>query len=200
MPPPRDRMAAMQQQAYLEDDDFHMDMNDEHDPAMQEFFRQIEEMRDTAQQVAKDVEKVKKIQNDILSAPTVDPKMKSELEDTMAGIKKKANTIRTGLKKMEVVVEEEEKANPNNTQMRMKKTQHMAISKTFIEVMTNYNQVQQDFKEQSKENWSTNGTGGFQPDRRSAGRYAGARSGCPTGRPRSHRRRCRSTPANHQRH
>ena len=35
-------MAAMQQQAYLEDDDFHMDMNDEHDPAMQEFFRQIE--------------------------------------------------------------------------------------------------------------------------------------------------------------
>lgn len=143
-------MAAMQQQAYLEDDDFHMDMNDEHDPAMQEFFRQIEEMRDTAQQVAKDVEKVKKIQSDILSAPTVDPKMKSELEDTMAGIKKKANTIRTGLKKMEVVVEEEEKANPNNTQMRMKKTQHMAISKTFIEVMTNYNQVQQDFKEQSK--------------------------------------------------
>ena len=106
----------------------------------------FQEMRDTAQQVAKDVEKVKKIQSDILSAPTVDPKMKSELEDTMAGIKKKANTIRTGLKKMEVVVEEEEKANPNNTQMRMKKTQHMAISKTFIEVMTNYNQVQQDFK------------------------------------------------------
>lgn len=150
MPPPRDRMAAMQQQAYLEDDDFHMDMNDEHDPAMQEFFRQIEEMRDTAQQVAKDVEKVKKIQSDILSAPTVDPKMKAELEDTMAGIKKKANTIRTGLKKMEVTVEEEEKANPNNTQLRMKKTQHMAISKTFIEIMTNYNQVQQDFKEQSK--------------------------------------------------
>ena len=83
-------------------------------------------MRDTAQQVAKDVEKVKKIQSDILSAPTVDPKMKSELEDTMAGIKKKANTIRTGLKKMEVVVEEEEKANPNNTQMRMKKT-HLPI-------------------------------------------------------------------------
>jgi len=53
-------MAAMQQQAYLEDDDTMMDMNDEHDPAMQEFFRQIEEMRDTAQQVAKEVDKVKK--------------------------------------------------------------------------------------------------------------------------------------------
>lgn len=151
MPPPRDRMAAMQQQAYLEDDDFHMDMHDDHDPAMQEFFRQIEEMRDTATQVQRDVDKVKKLQNDIISAPTVDPKCKQELEDTMAGIKKKANTIRNGLKKMEVAIEEEEKNNPNaGAQFRMKKTQHMAISKTFIEVMTNYNQIQQDFKEQSK--------------------------------------------------
>ena len=70
-------MAAMQQQAYLEDDDFHMDMHDDHDPAMQEFFRQIEEMRDTATQVQRDVDKVKKLQNDILSSPTVDPKHKS---------------------------------------------------------------------------------------------------------------------------
>ena len=51
-------------------------------------------MRDTAQQVAKDVEKVKKIQSDILSAPTVDPKSKAELEDAMTGIKKMANMVR----------------------------------------------------------------------------------------------------------
>jgi len=151
MPPPRDRMAAMQQQAYLEDDDFQMGMNDDHDPDMQEFFRQIEEMRDTANQVQREVDKVRKLQSDILSAPSVDPKQKQELEDTMASIKKKANMIRTGLKKMEVAVEEEEKNNPNaGAQLRMKKTQHMAISKTFIEIMTNYNQIQQDFKEQSK--------------------------------------------------
>merc|ERR1719273_323357 len=81
----------------------------------------------------------------------VDAKAKQELDDTMNAIKKKANTIRTGLKKMEVAVEEEEKNNPNaGAQLRMKKTQHMAISKTFIEIMTNYNQIQQDFKEQSK--------------------------------------------------
>ena len=140
-------MAAMQQQAYLEDDDFQMGMNDDHDPDMQEFFRQIEEMRDTANQVQREVDKVRKLQSDILSAPAVDPKQKQELEDTMASIKKKANMIRTGLKKMEVAVEEEEKNNPNaGAQLRMKKTQHMAISKTFIEIMTNYNQIQQDFK------------------------------------------------------
>ena len=148
MPPPRDRMAAMQAQAYMDEDDYNIPMDEQHDPDMQDFFRQIEEMRDTAGQVSRDVEKVKKLQNDILSSPTVDAKMKQELDDTMNNIKKKANTIRTGLKKMEVTVEEEEKNNAaqHGAQLRMKKTQLMAVSKTFIEMMTEYNKIQTDFK------------------------------------------------------
>ena len=60
---------------------------------------------------------------------------------------KKANTIRTGLKQMEVTIEQEEKNNPNaGAQLRMKKTQHMAVSKTFIEMMTEYNKIQTDFR------------------------------------------------------
>ena len=60
---------------------------------------------------------------------------------------KKANTIRTGLKQMEVTIETEEKNNPNaGAQLRMKKTQHMAVSKTFIEMMTEYNKIQTDFR------------------------------------------------------
>jgi len=145
-------MAAMQAQAYMDEDDYNIPMDEQHDPDMQDFFRQIEEMRDTAGQVSRDVEKVKKLQNDILSSPTVDAKMKQELDDTMNNIKKKANTIRTGLKKMEVTVEEEEKNNAaqHGAQLRMKKTQLMAVSKTFIEMMTEYNKIQTDFKEQSK--------------------------------------------------
>ena len=62
-------------------------------------------------------------------------------------IKKKANTIRTGLKKMEVAIEQEEQNNPSaGAQLRMKKTQHMAVSKTFIEMMTEYNKIQTDFR------------------------------------------------------
>ena len=141
-------MAAMQAQAYMDEDDYNIPMDEQHDPDMQDFFRQIEEMRDTAGQVSRDVEKVKKLQNDILSSPTVDAKMKQELDDTMNNIKKKANTIRTGLKKMEVTVEEEEKNNAaqHGAQLRMKKTQLMAVSKTFIEMMTEYNKIQTDFK------------------------------------------------------
>ena len=109
MPGPRDCLGAMQAQAYLEEDDFHMPMDDEQDPRMQDFFRQIEEMRDTAAQVQKEVNQVKQLQNDILSSPMVDAKAKQGLDDAMNSIKKKANTIRTGLKKMEQAIEQEEK-------------------------------------------------------------------------------------------
>jgi len=151
MPPPKDRMAQMQSQAYFEEGDYNIPMDDDMDPKMQEFFRQIEELRDTAAQVQNDINKVKKLQNDIISSPMVDAKAKQELDDTMNAIKKKANTIRTGLKSMEVAIEQEEKNNPNaGAQLRMKKTQHMAVSKTFIEMMTEYNKIQTDFRDQSK--------------------------------------------------
>ena len=96
MPPPRDRLGAMQSQAYFEEGDYNIPMDDDMDPKMQEFFHQIEQMRDTATQVQNDINKVKKLQNDILSSPMVDAKAKQELDDTMNAIKKKANTIRTG--------------------------------------------------------------------------------------------------------
>ena len=48
---------------------------------------------------------------------------------------------------MEVAIEQEEQNNPSaGAQLRMKKTQHMAISKTFIEMMTEYNKIQTDFR------------------------------------------------------
>merc|ERR1719411_1205801 len=120
---------------------------------MQDFFREIEEMRETANRVRQEIDKTKKLQNDILSAPSVDQKSKQELEDTMNSIKKKANTIRTGLKKMEVAIEQEEQNNPSaGAQLRMKKTQHMAVSKTFIEMMTEYNKIQTDFSIYTTEN------------------------------------------------
>jgi len=148
MPPPRDRMAAMQAQAYFgEEDDYNIPIDDDDHGPMQDFFREIEEMRETANRVRQEIDKTKKLQNDILSAPSVDQKSKQELEDTMNSIKKKANTIRTGLKKMEVAIEQEEQNNPSaGAQLRMKKTQHMAVSKTFIEMMTEYNKIQTDFR------------------------------------------------------
>merc|ERR1719500_760672 len=49
-------------------------------------------------------------------------------------------------------MDNEEKARKGVTnELRMKKTQHMTASKRFVEVMTEYNQIQVEYREQSKQ-------------------------------------------------
>merc|ERR1719461_999025 len=92
-----------------------------------------------------------KLQSEILSSPNVDQKMQSQMDDYMADIKKVANSVRTKLKKMEQENTAEEEGRGSVTQeLRMKKTQHMTASKRFVEVMTEYNAVQVEYREQSK--------------------------------------------------
>jgi len=68
-----------------------------------------------------------------------------------AEIKKIANGCRTKLKKMEQENDAEEKGRGSVTnELRMKKTQHMTASKRFVEVMTEYNAIQVEYREQSK--------------------------------------------------
>merc|ERR1711962_1087531 len=68
------------------------------------------------------------------------------------GIKKLANNVRSRLKKMEQEAEAEEKARGQVTgELRIKKTQQMTTSRRFVEVMTEYNRIQVDYREQSKQ-------------------------------------------------
>ena len=59
---------------------------------MQEFFQEIEELRGIIGHVEQDIQRVKQVQNDILSCPQVDQKAKQQLDDLMNDIKKKANS------------------------------------------------------------------------------------------------------------
>jgi len=70
----------------------------------------------------------------------------------MAEIKKLANNVRTRMKKIEQENETEEKARGEVTnEIRIKKTQHTTTSRRFVEVMTEYNKVQTEYREASKE-------------------------------------------------
>ena len=59
---------------------------------MQEFFQEIEELRNIIGQIEQDIQRVKQVQNDILTCPQVDQKAKQQLDDIMNDIKKKANS------------------------------------------------------------------------------------------------------------
>lgn len=117
---------------------------------MDEFFQEVEEIRDNIDKIQANVEEVKKKHSAILSAPQTDEKMKQELEDLMSDIKKTANRVRAKLKVIEQGIEQEEQVNKASADLRIRKTQQSTLSRKFVEVMTEYNRTQTDYRERCK--------------------------------------------------
>jgi len=149
----KDRLAALKA-AQSEDDDAGPDdvaVNmDQHDGYMEEFFNEVVEIRENIDKIQANVEEVKKKHSAILSAPQTDEKVKQELEDLMADIKKTANKVRSKLKVIEQNIEHEEQTNKSSADLRIRKTQHSTLSRKFVEVMTEYNRTQTDYRERCK--------------------------------------------------
>ncbi|XP_055308933.1 syntaxin-1A-like [Sitodiplosis mosellana] len=149
----KDRLAALVAAQSDEDDGGTDDVvvNVEgRDGFMDEFFNEVEEIREMIDKIQANVEEVKKKHSAILSAPQSDEKTKQELEDLMADIKKTANKVRTKLKGIEQNIEQEEQANKSSADLRIRKTQHSTLSRKFVEVMTEYNRTQTDYRERCK--------------------------------------------------
>ncbi|XP_046992418.1 syntaxin-1A isoform X3 [Schistocerca americana] len=114
------------------------------------FLSKVEEIREMIDKIQANVEEVKKKHSAILSAPQTDEKVKQELEDLMADIKKTANKVRAKLKVIEQNIEQEEHTNKSSADLRIRKTQHSTLSRKFVEVMTEYNRTQTDYRERCK--------------------------------------------------
>ncbi|XP_034239360.1 syntaxin-1A isoform X2 [Thrips palmi] len=149
----KDRLAALKA-AQSDDDDMGPDdvavTVEGRDGFMDEFFAEVEEIREMIDKIQANVEEVKKKHSAILSAPQTDEKVKQELEDLMADIKKTANKVRAKLKVIEQSIEQEEHTNKSSADLRIRKTQHSTLSRKFVEVMTEYNRTQTDYRERCK--------------------------------------------------
>merc|ERR1711971_1156788 len=115
-----------------------------------EFFQEVEVIRENCDKIQLNVEEVKRKHSSILSAPQTDEKMKQELEDLLADIKKTANKVRAKLKVIEQGIEQEENVNKASADLRIRKTQHSTLSRKFVEVMTEYNRTQTDYRERCR--------------------------------------------------
>uniref|UniRef100_A0A3Q1NEX5 Syntaxin 2 n=1 Tax=Bos taurus TaxID=9913 RepID=A0A3Q1NEX5_BOVIN len=138
----------------------------EKDHFMDDFFHQVEEIRNSIAKIAQYVEEVKKNHSIILSAPNPEGSLdvssgfralfhqlieiKEELEDLNKEIKKTANKIRTKLKSIEQSFDQDEGGNRTSVELRIRRTQHSVLSRKFVEVMTEYNEAQTLFRERSK--------------------------------------------------
>jgi syntaxin 1A len=146
----KDRLAALHA-AQSDDEDAGMDdVAINVDGFMDEFFSEVEEIREMVDKIQNNVEEVKKKHSAILSAPQTDEKTKQELEDLMADIKKNANKVRGKLKSIEQSIEQEEQSKSATADLRIRKTQHSTLSRKFVEVMTEYNRTQTDYRERCK--------------------------------------------------
>jgi len=147
---PRDRLQALKA-AQNEEDDGGADMEVNMEGGrMDEFFSEVEDIRENIDKIQLNVDEVKRKHSAILSAPQTDEKMKQELDDLMSDIKKTANKVRAKLKVIEQSIEQEERVNKASADLRIRKTQHSSLSRKFVEVMTEYNRTQTDYRERCK--------------------------------------------------
>ncbi|XP_022045285.1 syntaxin 3b isoform X1 [Acanthochromis polyacanthus] len=143
----KDRLEQLK--ATCDQDDDEVEIAVDNAAFMDEFFSQIEDIRNSIDKIDENVAEVKKLYSVILSAPTSDQKTQDDLEAITNDIKKMANNARNKLKTIERNLESEEQERVS-ADMRIRKSQHAVLSRKFVEVMTKYNEAQVDFRERSK--------------------------------------------------
>ncbi|XP_067306005.1 syntaxin-1A isoform X3 [Pseudorasbora parva] len=118
---------------------------------MDEFFEQVEEIRGFIDSLTEKVEEVKRNHSTILASPNPDEKTKAELEELMSDIKTLANKVRSKLKNIQLTIEQEAvNSERPSADLRIRKTQHSTLSRKFVEVMSEYNTTQSDYRERCK--------------------------------------------------
>ncbi|KAI6215018.1 T-SNARE coiled-coil-like proteiny domain-containing protein [Aphelenchoides besseyi] len=126
-PKMKDRLTALQ--AARQGDDEHEDdvtaLDVTQGQFMEEFFEQVEEIRGSIDLIASNVEEVKKKHSAILSNPVNDPMIENSIEHDESG-------------------------GTSGADLRIRKTQHSTLSRKFVEVMTDYNKTQTDYRERCK--------------------------------------------------
>ncbi|XP_077434813.1 syntaxin 3b isoform X4 [Vanacampus margaritifer] len=143
----KDRLEQLRATCNQDDDEVEIAMDNA--AFMDEFFSQIEDIRNSIDKIDENVAEVKKLFSIILSAPTSEQKTQDDLEAITNDIKKMANNARNKLKTIERNLESEEQERVS-ADMRIRKSQHAVLSRKFVEVMTKYNEAQVDFRERSK--------------------------------------------------
>jgi len=115
------------------------------------FHRQIEDINTAIEYINNCVNDVSRIHSTILSTPKTDEKTKLRLEDLMAEIKRTATKVRQRLKTMETDLQNNYSGDKSNSaEFRIKMTQHSMLEHKVVEVMTEYNRIQNDYKDKCK--------------------------------------------------
>ncbi|NXN96898.1 STX1A protein, partial [Rhinopomastus cyanomelas] len=161
------------------DDDDEVTVSVDRDRFMDEFFEQVEEIRGFIDKISENVEEVKRKHSAILASPNPDETLESPTQEgpVGAGPEEAMKMISVGaflpwgqaeswccwgwfcpgscsvsplLNSIEQSIEQEEGLNRSSADLRIRKTQHSTLSRKFVEVMSEYNATQTDYRERCK--------------------------------------------------
>ncbi|NXX47304.1 STX1A protein, partial [Tricholaema leucomelas] len=153
------------------DDDDEVTVSVDRDRFMDEFFEQVEEIRGFIDKISENVEEVKRKHSAILASPNPDESNLSQelgvaqcqmLLSSWASVFCSPNNPFSFSKQHEIIsvllpqpgieqsIEQEEGLNRSSADLRIRKTQHSTLSRKFVEVMSEYNATQTDYRERCK--------------------------------------------------
>ncbi|NWZ53892.1 STX1A protein, partial [Haliaeetus albicilla] len=154
------------------DDDDEVTVSVDRDRFMDEFFEQVEEIRGFIDKISENVEEVKRKHSAILASPNPDEtggqagktppfsaKPAQHLPEPIwwaswgagtAGASLSLFGCRDAHAGIEQSIEQEEGLNRSSADLRIRKTQHSTLSRKFVEVMSEYNTTQTDYRERCK--------------------------------------------------
>ncbi|KAL7063138.1 hypothetical protein AAHC03_01517 [Spirometra sp. Aus1] len=145
---PKDLLSALQQEAGI--DATYPQNTSVDNNYLTSFFNEVETLRNEVNEISNLVTEIKSRHSEILAAPNQDEKTKARVEEIMAEIKRRGGFVRTSLKQLEASIQQEEAANGDAADIRIKKTQHSTIARRFLTVMQDYSKAQTDYRDANK--------------------------------------------------
>lgn len=138
----------------LQDDDIVIDVqenNSKKGQFLEDFFTKVNEINQTYRELKDKLISIKKLHGAILSAPQPDDKIKEELEQLVSEMQAMMNRVKKSLKDIDKHIKEQESmARGSYADIRIKKCQHATLSRELCDIMSEYDTVQNNYKENCK--------------------------------------------------
>ncbi|CAH8545606.1 unnamed protein product [Heterobilharzia americana] len=122
----------------------------ESNPQMASFFNEIEWIRREIEKTRIEIGQVKTKHGEILSATQQNPKTKAQLEELNENIKRSVGEIRAKLLALKRTIEVQETKDAASADLRIRKTQFLALSQSMANTMHQYGLIQIEHKERCK--------------------------------------------------
>lgn len=120
-------------------------------PFLEDFFTEVNEIQQTLSELKDKIQEIKKKHSAILSAPQPEEHVKEELEQVINEVQTMMSRVKGSLKKIDKHIKEQEDLNRGNyADIRIKKCQHATLSRELVDIMSEYDTIQSNYKESCK--------------------------------------------------